>query len=138
MFIRGNSPLFCIETGLTAKACLLAPKHFKFFGCEADGFCLSKSMHSILEIFARQVLYNDSDINECEETQKATRKYLRGKASGKKTRQKDIWRTPRGLHAVQSFPNLIVFMLSQYLDDMNLSIYGKNLPCTVWSEKRMS
>lgn len=129
---------FCMGTGSTAKACLLAPKHFKFFGCEADDSCLLKSMPSILEVFARQILNDESDINESEEIHEAARRYLQGKASAEDTRRKDLWRTPRGLPAVQSFPNHIVFMLPQYFDDMDLFLHGKHLPCTVWSEKWLS
>lgn len=73
-----------------------------------------------------------------DEIEEAPRRYLQGKATAEKTRRKDVWRTPQGLHAVQAFSNHIVFMLPQYVDDMDLFRLGKHLPCTVQSEKYVS
>lgn len=95
-------------------------------------------MPSILEFFARQILSDDSDINETGEMQEAARRYLQGKPSAKETRRKDIRRTPRALHAVQTVSIHIVFMLSQYFDEMDLFLLEKYLPCTIWSETWMS
>lgn len=50
---------FCMGTGSTPQACLLAPKHYKFFGSKVDNSCFSKAMPSILKAFARQVLKID-------------------------------------------------------------------------------
>lgn len=66
----------CMETRSIAKACLSALKHIKFFGCEVDGSCLSNSMHSIFELFVHQIPRNDSNINDSEDIQKATRPSL--------------------------------------------------------------
>lgn len=46
----------CLETISTAKVCLLPPKYFKIFGCDASDFCLSKSLRSLLEVFAPKIL----------------------------------------------------------------------------------
>lgn len=54
---------------LTAKARLFALKRFKFIGCEADDYCLPKSMPSILKVFAREILNEDSNISESEKSQ---------------------------------------------------------------------
>lgn len=83
---------FCKGTGSIGKASMLALKHFNFYLCEANESCLSKDMLSILDVFAREVLNNDLDIIETEETEGAARWYLLEKARAVKSWQKDVWR----------------------------------------------
>lgn len=64
-FWLAGETIFDFRTGTEsiATVCLLAPKHFKFFWCEAEDSCLSKQMPSILEVFASQELNIDFEIN---------------------------------------------------------------------------
>lgn len=49
-------------------------------------------------------------------------------------RRMDLWRTTRGLYAVQVFLNRIFFALLKHFDDMHLFLLGKNLLCNERSE----
>lgn len=89
-------------------------------------------------MFALQILDGDSDRDESEEIQKAARRCLHVKAFAEEMRRKEVWRAPRGLHAVQAFQNHIFLTMSRYFDNMDLCLHGEHLPCTVWSEKSVS
>lgn len=56
-----------MSTGSATKAFLLDPKHFRIFGCKADDSCLTATISSVSEMFARQVLNVDSSNNEQKE-----------------------------------------------------------------------
>lgn len=128
----------CMETGSTVKACLLAPKDFKFFGCEADNSYLSKSVNFILEAFLGQIFDDDSAINESEEIQETASQYIQGMSFAGETKLTCVLKTPRRVHSVPAFPNHIVFMFSQDVEDIELFLHRNHLPCIVWSEKRVS
>lgn len=135
---REQSSTSVWERGRLRKLISLRPSIPNFFGCEADEFCLWKSMRSILEAFARQTHNNDSEINEIEDIHKAARRYLQVKPSAEEIRRKDVLRVPWRFYAGHSFQNHNVITLSQYFDDMNLFLYRKHLPSTVRCEKGLS
>lgn len=81
---------FCIGRASNIKACLLAPKYFELFGCEANSSCPSDTMPSIIKVFARQILKNDTGINENEDTQEAGVLCLKGEASAEEMVRKDV------------------------------------------------
>lgn len=139
-FCPAGGAVLDFRTGMwsTAKACLLALKHFKFFGCEAANSYLPKSVHFISQLFAHQIVNDDSDINKSEERHEAERRYLQGKAYAEKTWRMDLWKTPPGLHSVQAFINHIVFMLSQNFNHMDLFLHENHLLYTVCRKRLVS
>lgn len=139
-FFPHAETIVCFFMGIrpTAKACLLALRHFKFFWCKAKNFCPSKAMSFSLEGFARQVLNVDSSINEPEKVQVAAIRYVQWKSCAVESEWRDLWRAPRGLSVVWMFLHHIFFMLSQYFDDTDLAFHGKHLLCTLWSKYWMS
>lgn len=100
---EGHIINFYVSTGTTAKACLFASKHFKSFLCEAYECCVTNSMHFVFNAFARQVLNVKSNINEPEEIQQATKRYLQEKKCAVKSQQKDLRQAARKFSAVQMF-----------------------------------
>lgn len=58
---------FWVGAELTAIISCQRPSNSSFFGCEADALCHLKSMPSSLEVFARHIVNNDSDIDESEQ-----------------------------------------------------------------------
>lgn len=80
----------------------------------------------------------DSSANKPEEIQKAERRYPQGKTCAVESRRKDVLRALPGLRADSPFPHHIVFMSLQYLHKMDLFFSRKYLPCTLWSQGRMS
>lgn len=100
-----------MEIGVDSQSLFVSAQVLQVFGCEEDYFYSLNSLHSILEEFASQITNDDLDINKNEANPEAIRRYLRGKASAKDARWKEDWWTPRGIHAVETFPNRIIFML---------------------------
>lgn len=122
----------------SAKSRSSALSYIKCFGCDGDDFCLSKWMRSISKVFTRWIVNDDPDINESEEIQKTTKRYLRWNASAEKTWLEDEWQTSWGLNAVRALSNHMVFKFSQSFDDMHLLLHEMHLPCTVKSAKCVS
>lgn len=60
----GTIPDFCTGTGIAAKACLLALKHFKFAECKVNAFCFVNPCLLFVKVFVRQVHYDGLDMNE--------------------------------------------------------------------------
>lgn len=87
-----------MRTGPAVKAWLLALKYFKIF---------PKSTSFILASLVRQIPINDAEITESKEIQEMATRYPQGKSSAEERRRKDVWRTLRGVHAVQAFKNHI-------------------------------
>lgn len=123
----------CFGTDATVKACPLGPKYQNFYRCDADAYCLDLMMASLLEVFSRQVLIIDLDIREDLKVEKAAEALLKGRKTGRSVRRKQVWRHPRSLPPVQTFPHQIVQFLSQYNIDM--TFYNNNntrqFPCTL-------
>lgn len=65
----------CIGTRAAAKACLLKPKHPKFYECEADGNRVDTMMKSLLKVPESQVLNKKSISKEEQSAEKARRQF---------------------------------------------------------------
>lgn len=98
--LGGTVLYFCVGTESTAKACLLAPKYFKFVGYDVDSACITKTKSSILKIFAQQVLDDESNIDESEEIQVVAKHYLQRSATAAEYCCKKVWKCSRGLCAI--------------------------------------
>lgn len=110
-------------TRSTSTAFLLAPRHFKFFGWKAGDSWLSKAIPSLQEVFTRQVLNVDYEIDLPEEIRQATRRYLKENPCAMECEEKYVWQAPWGFSAVRILPHQIVLILSQYFDITKLCFH---------------
>lgn len=68
-FCKAGEVIVDTCTGMlaTAKACLKLPQHRRFIGCEKDSMWFVGPLWSVLEVFARQFLNPESDLDGKEE-----------------------------------------------------------------------
>lgn len=92
-----------MEANSIAKACSLASKQFKIFKSKAVYSCRSKDIAYIFKRFARQIPNNNSDIIDPEKRQREAKKHLQERSCAVESLQKDLWRAPQDLSAVQTF-----------------------------------
>lgn len=85
----------CIVTGVTEKVFLLKPKQSKLTGCDSE--CLRKMRPSLLEMFAGELLNEESNIAYSQEVDSTTETYLAKTA-------KDISFSERIVHVAKRSP----------------------------------
>lgn len=93
---------FCFGTGATAKACLLEPKHRKFYGCKADSQCVDIMMPLLLEESAMQIYKKDSDIMKEIRVERAAEALRKTRNTERRVHQKNVRPFPRNFRPVQT------------------------------------
>lgn len=65
----------CVGIFATANACMMVPKCGQFIGCDIEPACFDASMLSVVEVSARQVLNEESDIVGSQRVRAAAKTY---------------------------------------------------------------
>jgi DNA modification methylase len=101
----------------TAKACISLAQHRKCICGDIDNDCLQLSMPSLVEVFAEQILSDNSDISGTSEVQDAAATYLRLTRSARSIDLSMNWTAPPGLSPMQYLPpHILHFVSGIYLD----------------------
>jgi DNA modification methylase len=117
----------------TAKACLLLPEHRRCVCGDLDPKCAQIGMVQLVEVFAKQVLNEKSDIDGSADVQAAASTFLHGLQSLRARKFKSAWPVPPGFHAVQTLPAHILHFLSGFYSDRSLYASCQNVPYLDWS-----
>lgn len=119
----------------TAKAYLLELRHRRFSGFGAGNHCVTATMPSLLMIFAQQGLIDQWDIVESEEIENLASRYLGREALSRKCKRRCIWVVLSGQRFVQSVPEPICMLLSQYILVLELLEMARLHSSALWSER---
>jgi hypothetical protein len=117
----------------TAKACLLLHQHRRCVCGDIDPKCAEIGMVSMVEVFAKQVLNEDSDVEGSPSVQAAARTFLHGVQSIRARHLKSAWPVPTGFHAVQQLPAHLHHFLSGLYNDRSLYSRLRKVPYLNWS-----
>ena len=123
---------FC-GTFAVAKACLSLPQHRRCVCGDIDPACVKHGLQQLVEVFAGQVLNEESDINASAEVQDAATTFCNSLRAIQARKQADAWGTPGGLPPLQVFPPHILHFMSSYYGDYSLFHHCKHIPYNQWS-----
>lgn len=87
----------CVGTLASAKGCSQLPEHRKFVRCENDFVYSEDEILSLVELYAKQVLWPDFDIAESREAFTARKVFLRVMIALSLWRRADNWTVPPGI-----------------------------------------
>ena len=116
----------------TARACLLLHSHRRCVCTDVDEECVKVSIPSLLDVFASQLLNEDSDITGSEEVLRAARDYTHRRDSIRSRTVRNAWSTPPGMHGMQTFPKDVLEYISCKFEDPKVSVAYRNIPYTSW------
>ena len=116
----------------TARACLLLDSHRRCVCTDVDEECVKVSIPSLLDVFASQLLNEDSDITGSEEVLRAARDYTHRRDSIRSRTVRNAWSTPPGMHGMQTFPKDVLEYISGRFEDPKVSVAYRNIPYTSW------
>lgn len=77
-------------------------------------------------------------MNKSTDIEDAVNRYLQVKVSAEETQWKDKWQSTQWFYTVSAFSHYICRTSSREFEDPYLLLYEKYVPCTLWSEIRMS
>lgn len=120
-------------TFAVAKACLSLPSHRRCVCGDADPRCIQHGLLQLVEVFARQLLNEDSDITATPAVNSAATTFLNSVEAIRARKFVNTWETPPGLHPIQLFPPHILQCLSTFYGDYSLSHHLKFIPYNLWS-----
>lgn len=105
------------ETFATRKTCMLAPKHWRFVGCESDKACFEASISSATEVFEIKALNEEPGIFKTERVQAVAKIYLEAAKAIKLKQRILCWDAPPCLLVTQAFPlNTFHFLSNKFKD----------------------
>lgn len=102
-FKKGGQVVVVLCTGAfsVTKAFMKLPKYRRFFGCEIDALCSNGLLLSVVEMFAPQLLSNDSGIEDSAEVVAAAHTNMSAMNGIQARRNRLMWYAPAGLPAMQ-------------------------------------
>lgn len=104
----------CAGAFSVAKACTLLPQQRQFVGCDLESKSVASSLPYLAFIFARQVLYKDSDTIGDDDVQQTASPFVKAIAELHQKRHNDVWETTAGFPIKQTFLLHILHHLSTY------------------------
>lgn len=105
----------CAGTIAMAKDCMLLLKHYRLVGRKVDSFSFGESLEGVMEVFARQLLSKESDIQGKETVQCAAMMLLWTAIKINARRRSIICDVLRVLWLTQTFPaHFIHFMPKKF------------------------
>lgn len=114
------------------KACMMLPQHRRGIACDIDDETLEAGMMQLVEVFAKQVQHELSDIEGNEEVQTAARTFLNSMGRLEMRLRDNLWKAPPGLPSIQSFPPHIINFLACYHQNQAVRQL-KNVSLKSWS-----
>ena len=120
-------------TFAVAKACISLPEHRKCVSADKDEDCFNQCKPSLVEVFAEQVLNEESDIIGTDEVRNAAATFLRLIRASRTNHVAENWEAPSGLSPMQYLPEHILHFLSSLYSDYSLLRTYKKQAYVKWS-----
>ena len=117
----------------TGRACMLLPQHRRCVLGDLDPTCHKFGMQQLVEVYARQLLNEESDITGDDELLRDARLFLHSMDRINAAKLRKQWNTPPGCPPMQNFPPEVVHYLCTLHKDYSLYRFSKGHPMIHWS-----
>lgn len=117
----------CAGIFATAEVCLFLPRHCRFVGCKIDTACFKKTFFGVVEVFVRQVLYEESNIVGEADVLAAEKVLVSAPEVNDVRRKRPLRDTPCGLCTTQAFTANVTHFLCHRFRAPSLYEMGKAL-----------
>lgn len=120
-------------SGSTGRACMMLPLHRRCIMGDIDPSCAKFSMKQLVEVYARQVIDDISDINVDEGLKEAAKLFVGKMDRINALKHSKVWHVAPGHSTMQRFPPELVHFISCYYQDFSLYRHMRQLEMITWS-----
>ena len=116
----------------TGRACMSLPLHRRCIMGDKDPNCGKFAMRQLVEVYARQLLSDESDIEESDALKKVADTYAHQMDKINAMKDMAVWDIPKGYTPMTSFPPTLVNFISSTFQDVSLFNLYRNRPLIEW------
>lgn len=124
----------CMGTEPTSKSWLMKPQNRNFSVCYSEGESVGKIVLYLLEIFAGQILKENSDIVKNADMENESRLYFKQRKLSRSGLTWMAWESSQYPLVVEWFPPHVIQVIFQYQCGTVLHEKTRYIPWTSWSE----